>query len=288
MTQPKIHVVLAADANYLPGLKVTRESMVRSCSDPDRLEFHIFDEKALVGLEGIDAFEIYNTSRMPYLRLFLPDLMPDVDWVVYSDVDTVWHRDVCELAGLFDPSVSIQWVRDIRSAYLETREWLGRAKSSGLIHSFDRRRYGCSGVCLMNLKKMRECRTAQRSLELIRVAGNPVHADQDLLNALYNHDCGLLPREWDVILCYPDPQAAIVMHITGAGLRFHDPVPPVYPPQYQFWWNCFLGTREVHPRSRLLSLFWPFRFLTWLLPLQLRQRIQRQLFYSRLLVSQSK
>jgi lipopolysaccharide biosynthesis glycosyltransferase len=39
----RVHIVLAADANYASGLRVTRESMVRSCAHPERLEFHVVD-----------------------------------------------------------------------------------------------------------------------------------------------------------------------------------------------------------------------------------------------------
>jgi len=41
----KVHVVMAADGPYLKGLEVAKASMVESCSDPERLEFHIFRER---------------------------------------------------------------------------------------------------------------------------------------------------------------------------------------------------------------------------------------------------
>ena len=194
MTDTAIHVVLAADANYAPGLKVTRESLQRSCSRPGRIVWHVFDETALDGLAGLEAFGRYNTSRMPYLRLFLPEILPDVDWVVYSDVDVIWNRDVCELAGLFDASVAIQWVRDFASTVREVRPWLRKAGAD-----VDETRYACSGVCLMNLKKMRATRLGARATDLVRRFGTPPYADQDLLNALYSRDCGLLPDHWDVL-----------------------------------------------------------------------------------------
>lgn len=278
MTDTAIHVVLAADANYAPGLKVTRESLQRSCSRPGRIVWHVFDETALDGLAGLEAFGRYNTSRMPYLRLFLPEILPDVDWVVYSDVDVIWNRDVCELAGLFDASVAIQWVRDFASTVREVRPWLRKAGAD-----VDETRYACSGVCLMNLKKMRATRLGARATDLVRRFGTPPYADQDLLNALYSRDCGLLPDHWDVLRGLRDWRTPAVYHLTGVGRHFHDAVPPVYPPQYQLWWNIAHGTGSVHWRSRLLAALWPLHAVARLLPADVRARVMRQWFFAKVL-----
>lgn len=278
-----VHVVLAADANYAPGLEVTKKSMLRSCATPERLVFHVFDETALRNLAGVEVFDRFHTSRMTYLRLFLPELLPEVDWVVYSDVDTIWNRDVCELAGLFDASVSIQWVRDLKSTVRDVRPWF---RKSGL--AVDESRYGCAGICLMNLRKMRQTHLSARAIDLVRRFGTPLLADQDLLNVIYNRDCGFLPRYWDVLSEIPSWRTPAVYHLTGAGRHFHDTVPPIYPPTYQFWWNVAYGMSAVHPRSRLLAALWPIRFLARLLPLRVRDRVQRQMFFAKILVEWAK
>lgn len=280
MSGEAIHVVLAADANYAPGLEVTQRSLRRSCSRPGRIVWHVFDETALDGLVGLEAFVRYNTSRMPYLRLFLPELLPDVDWVVYSDVDVIWNRDVCELAGLFDASVAIQWVRDFESTVRDVRPWI---RKTGI--AFDETRYGCSGICLMNLKKMRATRLGARATDLVRRFGTPPYADQDLLNVLFNRDCGLLPEHWDVLCGLRDWRTPAVYHLTGVGRHFHDAVPPVYPPQYQLWWNVAHGTASVHWRSRLLAVLWPLRAVARLLPPDVRTRVMRQGFFAKVLAS---
>ena len=40
----KVHVVMVADKAYEKGLEVAKASMIESCSDPDRIEFHILRE----------------------------------------------------------------------------------------------------------------------------------------------------------------------------------------------------------------------------------------------------
>ncbi len=280
MSGETIHVVLTSDANYAPGLRVTRTSILRSCATPERLAFHVFDEAALRGLEGLEAFALYNTSKMSYLRLFLPELLPGLDWVVYSDVDTIWNRDVCELAELRDASVSVQWVRDFESTVKDVRPWI---RKTGL--PFDETRYGCSGVCLMNLKKLRQMRLSARAVALARRFGTPPYADQDLLNVICNKDCGLLPEHWDVLCGLRDWRTPAVYHLTGVGRHFHDAVSPVYPPQYQLWWNVANGTASVHWRSRLLAALWPLRAVARLLPPDVRARVMRQGFFAKVLAS---
>jgi len=70
----KVHIILASDANYLPGLEVTQASILRSCRTPERIAWHVFGEKDLETLD-VSAFAAWNCgSKMTCLRLFLPEL----------------------------------------------------------------------------------------------------------------------------------------------------------------------------------------------------------------------
>ncbi len=282
MKRELVPVVLAADANYAPGLQVTRASILRSCATPERLEWHVFDERTLADLD-VRAFKAYNTSKMTYLRLFLPELLPNVDWVIYVDVDTVWTRDICELWDSVTrgpSSAAIYWVKDMGIAMAACRSWFARAG-----FKIDAARYGCAGVCVMNLRKLKGVGLCGKALDIVREHGTPPYADQDLLNAMLNRDCGLLPPYWDVLKGLPDWRTPAVYHLTGVGRHFHDAVPPGYPPQYQFWWNVAHGSSDVHWRSRLLAALWPLRFIAHLLPLAVRERVMRQWFFAKILTN---
>lgn len=286
----KIHIALAADENYRPGLEVTQRSMVRSCAHPERLEFHVFRETPELAARIRREFGEYKGSVMAFVRLYLPELLPEVDWVVYSDVDTIWNRDVGELwnsivgsSGLSErPEPSsppmLYWVRDMWSSRRETAVWQTRINPA-----FDTNRYGCSGVTVLNLKKMRETNLLKRAVDFTKRYGLFRYVDQDILNALCNRDCGMLPVCWDVLGCWEalPEDSRCVYHITGIGRYFHAAESPVYPPQYQLWWNVRTGERGVHPRSRLLAALWPLRALTGLLPYALRERIVRQMYFAR-------
>ena len=272
MSGEKVHVVLAADANYEPGLRVTRESLLKSCARPERLALHVFGDNDLAGCD-VSVFDAWNCgSRMTYLRLFLPSLLPTLDYAIYSDVDVVWDRDVCELWDEFVRKgdgrlAAIQWVRDLPSVSTHVK-------------------YGCAGVCVLNLRKLRETDLAAKAVAYVKAHGTPPFADQGVLNELLKDDCALLPTHWDVLGNWADlpcPGERCVYHLTGVGRHFHDAAPPTYPPQYQLWWNVAHGRRDVAWRSRVLAAFWPLRFLARLLPAAVCERVVRQWFFARVL-----
>ena len=80
----KVHVVMVADKAYEKGLEVAKASMIGSCSDPDRIEFHIFREEPELSERMRREFGTCRGSPMTFVRLYLGELLPDVDWLVYS------------------------------------------------------------------------------------------------------------------------------------------------------------------------------------------------------------
>ena len=113
-----IHVAMASNRRYFPGLRATTVSLIKAASEPKRLMFHVFsdgltqeDKDSLVVLArrfGYDGsfdfrepnmkklsckFKEYNGSLTPFLRLYFPEEFPDIDWLLWSDVDVLWFRD---------------------------------------------------------------------------------------------------------------------------------------------------------------------------------------------------
>ncbi len=268
MAAEKIHVVMAADGAYMKGLEVAKDSMIKSCSCPERLEFHIFSETNVMMERLRGEFGTYRGSPMAFLRLYLGELLPDVDWVVYSDVDTLWHRDVSELWSLRDESKTIQWVR---STPFEFVDWC-REMDVGL-EKFDH--YGCSGICLMNLKRWRESKTLERCMDFAKRYGIPKYADQDIMNAVLPDECGLLPEHWDVQIPSPENTPSCVLHLTGVGQYFAKPYTGKIA-QYRYWDHIARGSEICSIRTP------PFYLRPWmvliLLPLAsplFRERIVR-------------
>lgn len=273
----KVHVVMAADGAYVKGLEVAKASMLASCSDPSRLAFHLFGENTELERRIRGEFGTYKGSPMAFLRLYLGELLPDVDWVVYSDVDTIWRRDVLELAKLFDATKTIQWVRDIPGTVVEFKDWC-RKQGVPISRGIDKT-YACSGICIINLKKWRECDVLGRCRAFVEKYGCPKYADQDILNAVLSKEAGLLSEHWDVLIPSPENTPRCVLHLTGVGRCFVRPYAGIVA-QYRYWEHVARGASF----SRTWAL--PFYLRDWMIRLCLpfsgailRDRIRRYFAY---------
>ena len=273
----KVHVVMAADGAYMKGLEIAKASMIASCSDSSRLAFHLFGEDSNLVQRIHSEFGTYKGSPMAFLRLYLGELLPDVEWVVYSDVDTLWRRDVLELAGLFDETKTIQWVRDIPGTVVEFKDWCHRQGVP--ISESIAQTYACSGICLINLKWWRERDVLGRCRAFVEKYGCPKYADQDILNAVLEAESGLLPGWWDVLIPSPENTPRCVLHLTGVGRCFARPYTGKVV-QYRYWEHVARGA----PFSRPKAL--PFCLRDWMIRLCLpfsgaflRDRIRRYFAY---------
>ena len=261
---------MAADGAYRKGLEVAKASMIASCSDPSRLEFHLFGDDGQLAARIRSDFGTYKGSPIAFLRLYLGELLPDVDWVIYSDVDTLWYRDVLELATLRDEDKTIQWVH---STAFEFVSWCSERGVSLRRDICDT--YGCTGVCIMNLKRWRKDNVLERCRDFAARYGVPKYADQDVLNAVFADEAGLLPGWWDVFIPAPETPAKCVLHLTGVGQWFATPYTGRIA-QYRYWDHLVRGTE--------IGRIWapPFYIRDWMVRLCLpfasalfRERVQR-------------
>ena len=283
-----VHIALAADHNYLPGLKATLASMLLHSAGRGRLQFHVFadglsaDDMAEVRALAADFgakreidfvipdmspikahFAPYKHSHAAFLRLYICDFMADLDWIVYSDVDVLWFRDACDLWEERNPAVSIQWSKDLTSVAqgvstgTDGREWR---------EAIDPGRYACSGVALMNLARMRERRLPESCAAFAAKWGTPGFVDQDILNYVLRDDAALLDQRWDCM--NPDCAAprGVVVHCNGCGRLFNGPYEswrPLYNIWLSFYFRNILGREYRISRIKrilflLASVFCPF------------------------------
>ena len=231
----RVHIALVANDRYRPGLLCTHDSMTKACRDPERLVFHEFGDADMARFLDRIQLKDYNGSKLPYLRLFLPELLPECDWVIYSDVDTLWFKDPCELWEERDDSVSVCWVKDFPTGGMDFARWTAKiglkVKPSGA--------YACSGVSLINLKKWRETNFTERAIAFLRQYGCPPYADQDVMNVLFADDAKMLSADWDVMIP-PYFFRPCVLHITGMGLRlFGSDSYGGKISQYVYWFNYY-------------------------------------------------
>lgn len=202
MTNDLIHVTLASDSNYFEGLLTTTWSIARNCSRPANLVFHILDDgipddsfaflkeriahfgssidRIIVDQQSnFESFRPYHgTGRMTYARLLLPDLLPNVNQIIYTDVDIIWIADIAELWESLNPSAIIHCTPSNHTIKAEL-DWFS---SYNLKFEYGKR--FCAGMIVMNLAKFRKESLHIKMLDAIAASdGNVPCCDETVLNA---------------------------------------------------------------------------------------------------------
>lgn len=274
-----IHIALAANHRYLPGLLVTMVSMIRSTSQKERLRFHILSE----GLTGEDKdrvsafaaeygalrpdfyepdmapirnqFAAYKNSHAAFLRLFLCEVFP-YEWMLYSDVDTLWMRDVAELWAMRDESVSLLWCHDIPSICKGVHQY------SKWNPEFDEEKYACSGVVLMNLSRLHRSNFVRKAARFVEEWGTPFFVDQDILNYICRDDAKLLPQHWDCMMPVKDAANGLVYHFNGIGAMFNSSFSG-WRPLFYVWFRFYYDFILKQPDKKVCGVF--KRTIFWML-----------------------
>lgn len=210
-----IEIGLAADDGYFPGLFLTAASIAASARGESMLRFNIIDggieknnlealkdkirevhPKSIVRVIAFKPLPIKARGpAMAYARLCFPDSIPDVEHLIYCDVDFYWTLDVAEVWARRSSDFAMQAVIDIESSRESEAKWLAER---GIRVDVDR--YFCSGFSLMNLRLFRTRDIVGKCLRFLeRHLDVPLY-DQTALNAillLEDKGVGELPRSWE-------------------------------------------------------------------------------------------
>jgi lipopolysaccharide biosynthesis glycosyltransferase len=237
-------VALAFDQNIKQHLPTTLESLIGNATGRLRLwilargihesyQQWISDAWPDVAFTflSLDGSEYGDIGRMvrhitisTMDRLMLPELLTDLDRVVYLDTDTVTEGDVCELAAtdLGDYPLAAR-----TSVWSVTEQWraagnLLSAKNASELRrtmlardAFDYRNLN-AGVLVLDLARMRADGFAATHLPLVARFG--LH-DQDVLNAYVGPARAELDEKWNVLpMLGEETTAPGIIHFAG-GLK---------------------------------------------------------------------
>lgn len=137
------------------------------------------------------SFEIRGITTPAYYRLLIPELIPEYDKVIYSDVDILFRMDLAELYSL-----------NIKSYYLAATRDLGvnlSADGKKYISSVDgliQGKYLQSGFILINNKKILEDNLILKFKELSN--RKLKFQDQDILNLSCRCKVFFLPLKYNM------------------------------------------------------------------------------------------
>jgi lipopolysaccharide biosynthesis glycosyltransferase len=238
-------VALAVDQNLTQHLPTTLESLIENATGPLRLWILArgIDESyqqwisdawpdvpfTFLNLDGSQYGDIGRMIRHITVstmdRLMLPELLNNLDRVVYLDIDTVTEGDVCELAAT---DLGGYPLAARTSVYSVTEVWrvagneLSAKMASELRRTmlardaFDYKNFN-AGVLVLDLARMRADDFAATHLPLVTRFG--LH-DQDVLIAYVGPDRAELDEKWNVlpILQVQEINAPGIIHFAG-GLK---------------------------------------------------------------------
>ena len=215
MQTNEINVAFAADENYVQPMSVAITSILKNASKSDILSFYILcnnvselSKSKLLQLKKIKNFKmqfidideeilksflIYDGShitRTCYYRLQLPNLLPDLDKILYLDCDLIIKKSLKNLFNTDIEQCYIAGVEDIGCTFLfrfpQSNNWYNFLPIVN------------SGVLLMNLKKWREADIWNKAKTLVLSGGGSYHLDQEIINRLCHEKCLLLDMSWNV------------------------------------------------------------------------------------------
>lgn len=233
-----VEVALAADKNYIVGLTVSACSIAKSCSRDVSVRFHILvsgfseadkadiKEKLLscksncevcfydVSKVDFSFLPLYASSRMTYARLILPQLLAKTEFVIYTDVDTLWLDDISQLWKLRYEIPLIACPREQSEKTIDMEEeWF---TSRGL--RFNRDTYFCAGISFYNLSVIKESGIFDKVFEFGKKFDNFNCADQSMLYATIGEQVKLLPDRWQTFPRNGIPASNdynVVLHYAG-------------------------------------------------------------------------
>lgn len=152
------------------------------------------------------------------LRLYLPNLLPDLEKVIYLDCDMVVTADISKLWDIPLGNHSLGACLDAARAsnvkyYRDVHEAFG----------VDWKCYFNAGLLVMNLIKLRETRMfPDRVMDLIYQHPNLPYLDQDVLNILFQKDAYFLSQRYNLPVGKRMMDYKLMRHLGISGSSYAD------------------------------------------------------------------
>ena len=213
-----IHLIYGSDDNYWFPTAISAASAAFGSSEP--LTIHLFDlgvsdehydeylalirkanpkvccERHLVDKSMFEGFGEWRGSIATYSRMFIQDILPELDWAIYVDGDTLWLGDIAKLWTLRDDTKLIQASVDPPMPLGEKHpddDWYAENRIA-----MSRDGYFCMGLMMVNLKAMRTEGVSEKCRTFMQKYPQPKIVDQTVLNCVCRGRIAGLPVEWGV------------------------------------------------------------------------------------------
>jgi len=212
-------VFYAVDDNYAPVLHVGIQAIICQADPSRQYNIHVMvetlsqvyvDSLNSMSTDNVKVFvdniaeiskkyagQFYNRdyyTNAAWFRLFIPNMYPQYDKVVYLDTDTVSN---CDIAEFFDVDIN-----DYYGAVATCETCDSFPVFTDYIHKymgFAMPWYFNSGVLLLNCDILRKENFEKKFFDLIKKHHFELIQDQDSMNVLFRGRCKFLPQVWNKI-----------------------------------------------------------------------------------------
>lgn len=192
------------------------------------------------------AYEIRGITTPAYYRLLIPELIPQYEKVLYSDVDVLFRRD---LSDLMDMDLGLDYLAAVYdwSIVIDAK---GREYAEKVI-GVPSNTYIQSGFLLMNCKLMREDGLVNRFREEARKRYK--FQDQDILNVVCGSRKKSLPIWWNMtnyafeywhdrpqVMMADCPEEEIVAQLSHSNIHYNGQKPwQGWCVNFDIWWEYY-------------------------------------------------
>lgn len=304
--QAEINIVYCSDENYMMPTLVSAASAAVYSRDESPMVIHLIDsgvkdatyadfERRLTLIhssvrvrrhkwvsKNFDAYPSWHGSRVIYARLTIQDMLPDVDWAISLDGDTLWFGNPRNLMALRDESLLFLASEDQTSddgVELAPVKWFRSNKLN-----VDPSESFCAGLMLLNLKRLREFDFTNKATAFLLKYKNPPCPEQMVMSYLCLGHAKALPREWGVFSIYHNrvdlSKGGVVHYVSDAPWR-RNARNKLLTDIILLWYDCARVVLGIDLRARYMSrVVWSMKRILFLLlkstPVSLRDRYLRQ------------
>ncbi len=213
-----IPIFYAVDDGYVPFLAVSIHSLIENSSKEYYYAIKILYtniceenkkkilkyERENVKIEFVDLnyyieeikdklFTRDYYTKTTYFRLFIPNIYPQYDKVIYLDSDTVLLGDISKL---YHQDMGSNLVAVVPNDIIQNEE-VFQEYVEKVVGIADYRKYFNAGILVMNLDELRKFKFQEKFLYLLETIKFAVVQDQDYLNRLCKGRTKILNTGWN-------------------------------------------------------------------------------------------
>lgn len=154
----------------------------------DSIQFHFIDTSIFDDVQ--ERLHTFTVGTM--FRLMLPEILPNLNKIIYLDADIFVNTDIKEL---WDIDVSNYCVAGVKDYWVANYAWNPYPVQKELV---SRDSYINAGVLVLNLNKIRSyCNMKEKTLEYLIENPESNLFDQDALNVIFHNKVLYLDGSWN-------------------------------------------------------------------------------------------